>query len=39
LPDFSLFNIPKRGKIHQVAATLQNGLKIYKMTVIYYKSQ
>jgi hypothetical protein len=35
LPDFSLFNVPKRGKIFQMATNLPNWHKIYQMTVTY----
>jgi hypothetical protein len=35
LPDFTLFNIPKRGKIYQIATKLPNGHKIYQMAVTY----
>jgi hypothetical protein len=37
LPDFSSYNIPKRGKIYQLATKLPNGPKIYQMVVIYSK--
>jgi hypothetical protein len=37
LPDFSLHNIPKWGKIYQIATTLPNGHKIYQMAVVYSK--
>jgi hypothetical protein len=33
LPDFSLYNIPKWGKIYQIATKLSNGHKIYQMAV------
>jgi hypothetical protein len=35
LPDFSWRNIPKRGKIYQIATILRNGHKLYQMTVKY----
>jgi hypothetical protein len=35
LPDFSLFNIPKRREIYQVASKLPNGPKIYQMAQKY----
>jgi hypothetical protein len=39
LPDFSLFNIPKRGEIYQMSTKLPSGHKLYQMTVIYSKWQ
>jgi hypothetical protein len=35
LPDFSWHNIPKWGKIYQIATKLPNGLNKYQMAVIY----
>jgi hypothetical protein len=37
LPDFSLHNIPKRGKYTKVAQTYQNGHKMHQMDVVYCK--
>jgi hypothetical protein len=37
LPDFSLHNIPKRGKYTKFATKLPNGHTIYQMAVIYSK--
>jgi hypothetical protein len=39
LPDFSWHNIPKWGKIYQIATKLPNGHKMYQMAVIYSKCQ
>jgi hypothetical protein len=38
LPDFSWHNIPKWGKIYQIATKLPKGHKIYQMAVVYSKS-
>jgi hypothetical protein len=37
LPDFPLFDIPKRRKKYQIATKVTNGLTIYQMAVIYAK--
>jgi hypothetical protein len=37
VPDFSWHNIPKRGDIYQMTATLPNGHKIYQLAVKYSK--
>jgi hypothetical protein len=44
LPDFNLYNIPKRGEIYQFATKLPNGHKIYQMAlysemVVEYENQ
>jgi hypothetical protein len=35
LPDVSLHNMPKRGKIYQITKTLPNETKIYQMAITY----
>jgi hypothetical protein len=35
LPDFSIHNIPKRGKLYQIATKLPNGHKMFQIAVIY----
>jgi hypothetical protein len=37
LPDLSLLNIPKWGKIYEIATKLPNGHEMYQMAVIYSK--
>jgi hypothetical protein len=37
LPDFSWYNIPKRGKTYQMTTKLPNAHKIHPIVVIYYK--
>jgi hypothetical protein len=37
LPDFSLFNIPKWGKIDQIVTKLPKGHKLYQIAVLYSK--
>jgi hypothetical protein len=37
LPDFSLHNIPKGGKIYQNSTKLPNDHKMFKMAVVYSK--
>jgi hypothetical protein len=35
LPDFSLYNIPKMGKIYQMAIKTPNGRNIFQMSIEY----